>query len=195
MKSLKFSLLSPLAAIAAMFACAVPAFAQLIAYDDAGNYLVNANWTNGANQGFGFTPWAIVTNGPDSHGVYVASANNPMFVIASVTNVLGTNYTCIWGTYANGPTEINETSAFRGFANPLGTNTFKLQWGSRGAGVTTTTNSGTVHGWCGFTLRNGNATNSTGDFQTGVMFYLYFLDGTSPVYIWDGNGVQPVQIG
>src|ERR1035441_7695858 len=99
MKSFKFSLLTPswpVLAAAAALATACSASAQLVAYDDAGNYQLTANWTNGANQGFGFTPWAIVTNGPDSHGVYVASANNPMFVIASGTNVLGTNYTCIW---------------------------------------------------------------------------------------------------
>src|SRR5215469_11249861 len=168
--------------------------AQQIAYDDAGNYLVNANWTNGANQGFGFVPWSIFTNGPDFHGVYIQTANNPTFVIASVTNVLGTNYTDVWGLFANGPTDINQTTACRGFANPLGTNTFKLQWGSRGAGVTTTTNSSTVHGWCGFTLRHGNPTNSVSDFQNGVQMYLYFLDGNSPatLYFWDGNGVQSV---
>ena len=168
--------------------------AQQIAYDDAGNYLVNASWTNGANQGFGYLPWVILTNGPDFQGDYIQSANSPTFVIASVTNVLGTNYADVWGLFANGPTGINQTTAYRGFANPLGTNTFKLQWGSRGAGSTSTTNSGTVHGWCGFSLRNGNATNSVSDFQTGTQLYLYFLDGNSPatLYIWDGNGVQSI---
>jgi hypothetical protein len=197
MKSSKLSLRnfswSVMAAIVAL-AITCPAFAQLIAYDDAGNYQVSANWTNGANQGFGFTPWAFATNGPDSHGTYVLSGNSPTFVIASVTNVLGTNYTDVWGTYANGTNGLNDTVVYRGFANPLGTNTFKLQWGSRGAGVTTVTGNGAVHGWCGFTLRNGNATGSTVNFETGVRFYLYFLDGNVPstLYVWDGNGVLPV---
>jgi hypothetical protein len=173
------------------------ASAQPIAYDDAGNYLVTENWTNGANGGFGFTPWAITTNGPDSHGTYVVSQNVPPFVIASVTNFTGTNYTDIWGLYANGPTDINETTVYRGFSNSLGANTFKLQWGARGAGVTTTVNSGSQHGWCGFTLRNGNATNTTEDFQTSARFYLYFLDGAAPstLYIWDGsNGGFPFSV-
>src|SRR6476661_5511071 len=74
------------------------ASAQLVAYDDAGNYVVSANWTNGANQGFGYTPWMILTNGPDFHGTYINSQTNPTFVIASVTNVLGTNYANVWGT-------------------------------------------------------------------------------------------------
>ena len=63
MKLSKLSLL--IASLVALFACPRPASAQLIAYDEAGNYLENINWTNGANQGFGFTPWMVVTNGPD----------------------------------------------------------------------------------------------------------------------------------
>src|SRR5262249_44652712 len=94
--------------------------------------------------------------------------------------------------FANGANGINESVAYRGFSNSLGTNTFKLQWGSRGAGVTAG-----VHGWCGFTLRNGNVTSSTTDFQTQVRFYFYFLDGAAPstLYYWDGsNGSFPVSI-
>src|SRR5436190_12523579 len=91
-----------------------PSRAQTVAYDDAGNYVVNANWTNGANGGFGFTPWAITTNGPDFTGTYIQSANNPTFVIASLTNLTGTNYTDVWGLFANGTNNINETTAYRG---------------------------------------------------------------------------------
>ena len=191
------SLLIRATVTAAAITLASSATAQLVAYDDAGNYVVSANWTNGANLGFGFTPWMIVTNGPDNHGNYLVSGNTPTFAIASVTNVLGTNYTDVFGLFANGPTDINETTAYRGFANPLGTNTFKLQWGSRGAGSTATVNSGTQHGWCGFTLRNGNETNTADDFQTGVRFYLYFQDGASPstLYVWDGsNGGFPFSV-
>jgi hypothetical protein len=191
MKMMKPLLSLCLAVLALSFASR--ASAQQIAYDEADYYVVNANWTNGANQGFGFVPWTILTNGPDFHGNYINSLNSPTFVIATTTNVLGTNYNDVWGLFANGTNGINITTAFRGFTNSLSTNTFKLQWGSRGAGSTATTG-GTVHGWCGFSLRNGNATNSASDFQTGVQLYLYFLDGNSPstLYYWDGNGVQSV---
>jgi len=202
MKSIKFLLqnFQPAggAAVAAALMLASSVSAQLVAYDDAGAYLVTANWTNGANQGFGFTPWAIATNGPDFSGTFVTTANNPAFVIDTATNVLGTNYTCVWGTYANGIDGINESTAYRGFANPLGTNTFKLQWGSTGAGNQSVTGVGTVHGWCGFSLRNGNANTSTpynySSPDGSAVFYLYFLDGASPstIYFWDGNGVQSV---
>ncbi|TAK97782.1 MAG: hypothetical protein EPO07_12720, partial [Verrucomicrobia bacterium] len=193
-----FKRLSSLSAVAVLAALsfASSASAQLVAYDDAGNYRVSANWTNGSNLGFGFTPWFIATNGPNSHGNYVGSANNPVFVIATITNFNSVNYTSIFGIYANGTGGVNETAAFRGFENPLGTNTFKLQWGSRGAGVTTVTGVGQVHGWCGFTLRNGNTTNSPADFQTGARFYIYFLDGASPstVYVGDGSAGSPISL-
>ena len=92
--------------------------AQPIAYDDAGNYLVSANWTNGANAGFGFMPWVFTTNGPDSQGTYALSLNNPQFVIASSTNVTGTNYTDVWGLFANGPTDVNQTAFNRAINYP-----------------------------------------------------------------------------
>jgi hypothetical protein len=117
MKLLKSALLFCLAIVTLVFAR--PVSAQQIAYDEADYYVVTANWTNGANLGFGFTPWTILTNGPDFQGTYIQSANVPPFVIATVTNVLGTNYTDVWGTFANGTNGINITTAFRGFASPL----------------------------------------------------------------------------
>ncbi len=174
------------AALAGLSLLIHSASAQQVAYDEAGNYLVTANWTNGANQGFGFTPWTFQTNGTDFQGDYITTGNVPPFVIDSITNVGGTNYTNVWGLFANGTNGINLSVAYRGFSNSLGTNTFKLQWGSRGAGTTTVNNLGTQHGWCGFTLRNGNDTTG---FANGVQMYLYFLDGNVPstLYVWDGS--------
>ena len=197
MKPIKSSLFLFIGAIAAALVLASPASGQLVAYDDAGNYLVTANWTNGANQGYGFTPWVITTNGPDFSGTFITTGNNPTFVIASTNNVLGTNYTSVWGTYANGTDGINEMTAYRGFTNSLGTNTFKLQWGSTGAGNQNVTGVGTVHGWSGFSLRNGNSASAAYDINnpdSTARFYLYFLDGASPstIYILDGNGAQSV---
>src|SRR5882724_11082112 len=114
-KSLLSPLLSLCIAAAALFASS--ASAQLVAYDDAGNYQVNANWTNNANQGFGFTPWVIVTNdtgpGPSQfHGNYVVAGNaTPAYANASITNVAGTTYTNVWGLFANGTNGVNKTIA------------------------------------------------------------------------------------
>ena len=180
------------AAVIAMLTVARSAPAQIIAYDDAGNYLINANWTSGANQGFGFTPWTIVTSGPNNHGTYITTANVPTFVIASVTNVMGTNYTCVWGTFANGTTGTNETTAYRGFANSLGTNTFKLQWGSRGAGIPPPSVATPCMAGAASPCATAMRPTTSGDFQTGARFYLYFLDGSTPntLYVQDGNGIQ-----
>lgn len=190
-------LLAGCVAAAALFAGS--ASAQLIAYDDASNYQLDANWTNNANQGFGFTPWIIVTNdtgpGPSQfHGVYVtAPPILPPYANASFTNVAGINYSNVWGIYANGTNGINATTAFRGFASPLGTNTFKLQWGAKGAGTTTVAGV-TQHGLCGFTLRTGNETNSPGDYANNMRFALFFEDGRNPatLYVADGTGEHSV---
>ena len=197
MKPAKFLFLSSIAATL-LFIFPKNASAQLIANDNAGNYLVNANWTNGANMGSGFTPWAIATNGTDFYGNFIGTANNPTFVIASVTNVLGTNYTCVWGLYANGTNGVNETTAYRGFANPLATNTFKLEWGSTGAGNQNVAGIGTVHGWIGFSLRTGNSDTSVpynyDSPDSDAQLFIYFLDGASPstLYVYDGNAVWSV---
>src|SRR5689334_10975384 len=103
--------ISLLLASAAVFALAPRASAQLVADDNAANYIVSANWTNGANAGFGFGPWAIVTNGSDFHGTYIVG--DPAFVIATVTNYIGTNYSDVWGVFANGPTDVNQTTVYR----------------------------------------------------------------------------------
>jgi hypothetical protein len=189
-KSLKTRIFS----VAFIFAMALSfsARAQLIAYDDAVAYYTTANWTNNANQGFGFTPWVFLVGGPNNHGHYIGNG----FTMGQNTNVMGTNYTnCAFGLYANGNTGTNQSIACRGFNSPLGTNTFKIQWAAKGAGnnqIVTNGVTNTVHGWCGFTLRMGNATNNSGDFATGVRLYFYFLDGNSPstLYVWDGNSVQ-----
>jgi hypothetical protein len=112
-----------------MLASAASARAQIIAYDDAAAYFKTPNWTNGANQGFSFTPWVLATNvfgGGGSRGWYL----NNGFAIATPTNVGGTAFTnCSWGIFANGsaPAGGNRTVAYRGFAASLTTNeTFKL---------------------------------------------------------------------
>jgi hypothetical protein len=171
------------------------ASAQLVAYDDASQYVVTTNWTNGANLGFGFTPWVILTNasGPGGYeGWYINPGAGTAYADAIITNVGGSNYSCVWGLYANGTNEINQTTAFRGFSNTLGTNTFKIQWGAREAGSTSVYSLGAVNGWCGFTLNQGNAANTPSDYETGERFGLYFENGDVPstLYIWDNNGFQ-----
>jgi len=169
-------------ALSAALGLAHSALAQSLAYDDAGNYQKTANWTNTANQGFGFGPWTFSTSGTGSHGWYL----NNGYAIRSVTNVAGTDYTnCSWGLYANG-SGVNKTVGFRGFAvtNSLTTSTaFKLQWMSEGIGNASAN-------LAGFVLRNGNATNGVNDYTNGARFQYYYAGGGVNSYlVWDGSGV------
>lgn len=165
--------------------------AQVIALDDAAAYYKTANWTNGANQGFGFTPWALATNSFSGGGARGWYLNNG-YAIASITNVAGVAYTnCSWGIYANGasPSGGNRTVAYRGFSNSLTTNvTFKLQWMSEGIGFAATN-------YGGFALRNGNANSGASVYLTGSRFEFFYAGGGTDSYlISDGNGVAAIGI-
>ncbi|HVM49144.1 MAG TPA: hypothetical protein VMU04_14020, partial [Candidatus Acidoferrum sp.] len=147
-------------ALSVALALARSVAAQVLAYDDAGNYQKSANWTNASNQGLGFLPWAFATNGSGFHGWYL----NNGYAIRSITNVAGTAYTnCSWGFYANG-TGGNKTVAYRAFApaNSLSTTTaFRLQWMSEGIGNANTN-------LAGFVLRHSAATNGVDDYTNGA---------------------------
>jgi polygalacturonase len=163
--------------------------AQTNGYDDAAAYFKSSNWTNGANQGFGFTPWVLCTNAYRGGGYRGWYLNNG-YAIASATNVDGTAYTnCSWGIYANGnsPAGGNCTVAYRGFASSLTTNVaFKLQWMSEGIGSATTNSAG-------FVLRNGNSTAGVANYETGYRFeFNYTGGGADSFLIKDGNGVTAV---
>lgn len=177
--------------VAAMLSLACSAPAQTNASDDAAAYYKTPNWTNGANQGFGYTSWVMATNsftGGGSRGWYL----NNGYAIASSTNVNGTAYTnCSWGIYANGasPAGGNRTAAYRGFAGALSTNVaFQLQWMSEGIGYATTN-------YGGFALRNGNSNSSVSAYNTGSRFELYYAGGGVDSYlVSDGNGVTALGI-
>ena len=180
----------PLVTVAvAMLVFARAARGQISASDDAAAYFKSSNWTNGANQGFGFTAWVLATNAFSGGGFRGWYLNNG-YAIASATNVGGTAYTnCSWGIYANGaaPAGGNRTVACRGFTGSLTTNVvFKLQWMTEGIG------SGTTN-YAGFVLRNGNSTNDVAAYETGCRFEFYYVGGGADSYlIKDGNGVTAI---
>jgi len=198
MKSFK-SLLSGLTgAVAAILAASVVQ-AQTNASDDAFHY-IKANWnlSNSVpelNGGFGFTPWVLTTNGPNSHGYFTTRDATPLPPISSPTNTSSApgndNNAHVWGLFANGGSapNFNATVAYRGFSNSLDTTVvFKLQWENLGIG-------NTANNLAGFVLRNGFATNGTGDYLTGQRFAFYYVGGGSDSFVfWDLNGVQAIGI-
>lgn len=171
------------------------AVAQTNAYDDAYHYAyASASWyafySTNVNYGFGFTPWAVRTNGPANHGFFTTRNGTPLPAISSPTNTVdapGNNGSAhVWGLFANG-TGLNSAVMYRGFSNALDTTVaFKLQWECIGVGSTSTKLGG-------FALRNGNATNDTSDYLTGLRFAYYYVGGGSNSFVfWDGNGVQHI---
>ncbi|EEF58129.1 hypothetical protein [Pedosphaera parvula] len=214
MKLLKSSLSRLLALLALVLTLAETAPAQTNAYDDAYHYpYASATWyaafntPPGVNFGYGFTPWVVLTNSTASpatggRGFTTTFNGTPLPAISSPTNYsnldpnLGpvgsppgnNNSAHVWGLFANG-NGINTTVAYRGFSNSLDTTVaFKLDFASQNIGSSSSK-------FAGFFLRNGNATNSTSDYATGLRFAFYYVGGGSNSFVfWDGNGVQYIGI-
>ena len=145
-----FGLLAALSAAALFCAQAPRSSAQIYAADDATLY---TTWTNGMNLGFGLGPWTLDQTGTDGLGDYTG------FFIGHPGSIGSTNGNA-WGMYANGVGGNNAAVAYRAFSNSLATATvFKIKWQSYGI---STSNPNSVGG---FSLRNGNATNSTADLR------------------------------
>ncbi len=166
--------------------------AQVVAHDDSAAYApvyaptpytISPNvpaagtWTSGQNFGFGFLPWVIRTNGPANQGAFIGAGGSIALVDGSV-----------WALYANGQPFTNTAVAFRGLSNslPVGL-AFKLEWRSGYIGTNSLN-------FAGFSLRSGNASDSTADLATGeqmAFFYRGSADTTNPMddaIIRDGTG-------
>ncbi|HEY1661778.1 MAG TPA: glycosyl hydrolase family 28 protein [Verrucomicrobiae bacterium] len=163
--------------------------AQILAYDDAGNGIIWTNnplgvasqtWTNGMNTGYGWTtPWILLqTVRNNSQGNFAGFYNNNGSYIATTNN-------SSWGMFANGNgvSGTNKAFACRQFPSLTTSETFKIQWQSKGiASGGTSANRG------GFALRNGMATNSFLNFDTGTRFDFCYEAGGGSFLILDGNG-------
>ncbi len=145
------------------------------------------------NAGFGFTPWALKTSGNQFSGFFTTHdpATLPVPTINSPTNYALDPHPHIWGLYGNGSGSTNMAVAFRGFNTALATNkTFVVQWQNDGVNSGNGTSiSGVSMG--GFSLRNGNTTNSTANLTNGQRFSFYQVAGGANAFtVADGNGTQ-----
>jgi polygalacturonase len=169
--------------------------AQVFAYDDAGNAIIWTNnplgvasqtFTNGMNTGFGWTtPWTLLQTVRDNtHNNFAGFYNGNGSTIATTNN-------SSWGIFANGNgvSGTNKAFACRQFASLATNQVFKIQWISKGiASGGTTSNRG------GFAMRNGMATNSYLDYDTGSRFDFYFAAGGGSYLIRDANGITATGI-
>ncbi|HEV2694780.1 MAG TPA: glycosyl hydrolase family 28 protein [Verrucomicrobiae bacterium] len=175
---------------------ASPAKAQIFAYDDAGNGVVWTNnpvgvaaqtWTNGMNTGFGWaTPWVLLQTVRDNtHQNYAGFYNGNGSAIATANS-------SSWGMFANGNYDgvkplyngTNKAMAVRGFASLTTNQVFKLQWLTKGIA-----SGGTTNNRGGFALRNGVATNSFLDYDTGSRLDFYYAASGGSFLIRDGTGI------
>ena len=178
-----------LATTVAAFTTVCPAGAQTFAYDDAGNGVVWTNnppgassqsWTNGMNTGYGWlTPWVMLqTVRNNSQGNYAGFYNGNGSYIATANS-------SSWGMYANGNgvSGTNKAFAARQFPSLTTGETFKIQWQTKGiASGGTSANRG------GFALRNGMATSSYLNYDTGTRFDFLYEAGGGSFLIIDGGG-------
>ncbi len=115
-------------------ALATAANAQIIASDNGGNY---GSWTNGANGGFGFQPWALDNN---NNGTTIFAGNfigNP--ASAGITGMATNSF----GIYANPLDSGAFSTAERLFSSALTAgDTFSFQWGINWDSGSTTNGSG-----------------------------------------------------
>src|SRR5215208_2391752 len=95
-------------AVGAMLACAEPAFALIIASDDASQAAYNPTWESGDNGGSGFTAWNSVTTGLSNAGTFVGTSNGDIGTGGSQK---------VWGLYSNNSTQTG--AAVRPFSSAL----------------------------------------------------------------------------
>ena len=156
-------------------------------WDDSSDAAYAGQWNNGSNGGSGFGPWQLAsynTSGgyagfwlPDDSG-----EGNGIDNAGAVERDSGTT----WASFANKGSGIDQATAYRTFDTPLQV---------AGDRFTVTLENGAVEGRVGVALRNGNATATPGDYDTGARMQFFFEGGNSNYSLLDGSGLFDTGIG
>lgn len=160
-----------------------PLLADSLAHDDASQSAYGSEWKSGSNGGTGFGEWTqqTQTSGEGSHaGFYIATTenNSDLNAIASGSKA--------FGLYANG-SAFEAATAYRSLAKPLepgATFSIQLEHGQfEKKFETDSADAGSI----GLTLRNGNASGSTDDYNKGARFEFGFYGGQANYQVYDGE--------
>jgi glycosidase len=158
-----------------------------LATDNAADPAYSGNtWTNTANGGSGFSPWTMTATTPlpgsGCNGFFSSSSVASQPHVAPGIDVDGQ----AWGIYANAVNcgEPTIATACRAFANG------SLQPGGRLLLDMLNGLNDTYGSAVGFSLRNGNATNSPTDYATGGRFGFYLGGGDADYTVVDGSGTH-----
>ncbi|MEM1165568.1 MAG: hypothetical protein AAGI30_04685 [Planctomycetota bacterium] len=157
--------------------------AQVLASDSADAVSYFGGWFAGTNGGSGFGPWAFAgfsENADGFVGRFIADRVND----SGMSNVATGEFNggSGWAIFANGGAGLEQSTAFRTISTPIdaGGITFSLAY-EHGFIAT--------GGLVGFSLRNGNATSTAGDFGIGSRLQFFFEGGNGNYTLVDGDGV------
>ncbi|MGZ5568510.1 MAG: hypothetical protein ACXWKG_15980 [Limisphaerales bacterium] len=151
-----------------------------IAEDDATQY--GGGWDTGKNGGSGFGNWTMTTEGNDANrhsGFFIATTDNNKDLNGIAKDGKA------FGLYANG-SGFEQAVAYRSFDKPLTVGdsfSFMMETGNFEKKFEKDEGGGSI----GLTLRSGNATESTADYNKNALFEIGHYQGQSDYQIYDGS--------
>ncbi len=151
-----------------------------LAEDDASQY--GDGWGNGKNGGTGFGNWTLTTEGNDESrhsGFFIATTDNNKDLNGIAKDSKA------FGLYANG-SGFEQAVAYRSLDKPLAVGdsfSFMMETGPFEKKFEKDEGGGSV----GLTLRSGNATDSTADYNKNALFEIGHYQGQSNYQIYDGS--------
>jgi alpha-amylase len=152
---------------------------EALAIDNAADpaYGGTNNWSNSSNGGINFDPWVLMKTSANGsrNGFFIGLSTGDSPHVAPGIDTGGGS----WGIYANGS---NTATVYRAFA--IG----PVQVGGQllidmDNGLNDTAGSAV-----GFTLRNGDTTNSPSDYTTGARLQFYLAGGSADYTVVDTAG-------
>ena len=149
-----------------------------LATDNSADPLYTTNgWSSGSNGGFGFGPWVLMETSTDGsrNGFFIGSSTSDSPHLTPGIDVSGGS----WGIYAN---NNNTAAVYRAFATgPIHVGGQLLIDMDNGF-------NDVAGSAVGFSLRNGDATNSPTDYATGARLQFYLAGNSTDYTIVDAGG-------
>jgi len=150
-----------------------------LATDDTIGPAYGFGWSSGSNGGIGFNPWVLTKTSADANrnGFFLDLSTDNLPHVGPGIDTGGKS----WGIYANGS---NSAAAYRSFA--IG----PVQAGGQLLIDMDNGYNDVAGSAVGFTLRNGDATNSPADSTTGARLQFYLAGGNTDYTIVDAAGAH-----
>lgn len=172
--------LKPWAVLVLLAGAAPRTGAAMLASDSAADGAYAGGWASSANGGFGFNAWTLATGGGPG-GFFTGSSVNNAAGSSPVIDTGGQS----WGLWANSG---GQAVAFRSFANSLAV----------GQVLQLSMDNGYIESGSsvGFTIRTGNASGGTEDYNAGARFEFLYIggDATNSYKVVDAAGVRNVDV-